>query len=180
MPDINLKSKSANTGPVHQESFNRAVSVASLIDELMPSYNTTVSKLKEIIRMWHLVVGPVLARNSAPYEMKAGVLYIAAASSHSAQQLTLMKGNMQRIIKSRWDIDIEDTDVSVGIKPSVGRKKPQHAQSSRRVVRRKAPNVKADADELLRIRQRIPDSIDDDAADAMANFRLFFEKRFSR
>ena len=74
--------------------LDRMVSVKDLLGRIVPR-NVRAERLREMVRSWPLVVGAARARNSAPYDLVAGALLVAAKTPHAAQQLNQMKGNVR-------------------------------------------------------------------------------------
>ena len=79
--------------------LERVVSLKELLEEMVPGRNEWIEKLKDIMKNWAAIVGPVRARLSAPYELEDGELRIAVATPHAAQQIVNMKGNILRILR---------------------------------------------------------------------------------
>ena len=88
-----------------------------------------------------------------------------------AQQIMQMKGNIQRILKERWDLKVDRVQVSLSpppVRPSAPRQPP----------RRRAPMIEPGESEVQAMRERCPDSLTPEAADALAHLRAFFNRRF--
>lgn len=129
-------------------------------------------KLEEVGRAWGSVVGPNRARGSVPYDLAGRTLHVAAASNHLAGQIVLMKGNIRRVLRERWGIELDELKVIVGQPPV------------RRVVsstpRRRRPAVEPDEGAVRAFRVLCPPSLPPETADALARLRAFFAKRFPR
>ena len=152
--------------------LDRMVSVKDLLGRIVPQ-NVRAERLREMVRSWPLVVGAARARNSAPCDLVAGVLFVAAKTPHVAQQLNQMKGNVRRALKERWDLDVHEVRVTLGAPPS------RPAVSGQRPGRR-APVIEPPEAEVRRFRSQCPPSLTPEAAQALAHLRAFFTRRFSR
>lgn len=152
--------------------LDRMVPVKDLLGRLVPQ-NVRAKRLREIVRSWSLVVGAARARNSAPYDLVAGVLFVAAKTPHAAQQLNQMKGNVRRALKERWDLDVDEMKVTLGappIRPAVSGQGPG----------RRAPAIEPPEAEVRRFRSQCPPSLTPETAQALAHLRAFFARRFPR
>lgn len=152
--------------------LDRMVSVKDLLGRIVPR-NVRAERLREMVRSWPLVVGAARARNSAPCDLVAGVLFVAAKTPHVAQQLNQMKGNVRRALKERWDLDVHEVRVTLGAPPS------RPAVSGQRPGRR-APVIEPPEAEVRRFRSQCPPSLTPEAAQALAHLRAFFTRRFPR
>lgn len=152
--------------------LDRMVSVKDLLGRIVPQ-NVRAERLREMVRSWPLVVGAARARSSAPCDLVAGVLFVAAKTPHVAQQLNQMKGNVRRALKERWDLDVHEVRVTLGAPPS------RPAVSGQRPGRR-APVIEPPEAEVRRFRSQCPPSLTPEAAQALAHLRAFFTRRFPR
>ena len=113
------------------------------------------------------------ARLSAPYELEDGELRIAAATRHAAQQIVNMKGNILRILKGRWNLDVERIRVTLG--PPTPRPRPTQDAPRRRHARVVLPQ-----EEVEELRRACPETLSDEAAEGLARLRAYFARRFPR
>lgn len=148
-----------------------AVPVGEVLARLMPERNERVEKLKEVAKEWGSVVGPARARKSAPFALEGGKLRVASDTPHAAQQLVRMKGNIQRALKRRWDLEVEELQVIVGQPP------PQPSRVSGPPRRSCAP-VRLDEEEVRAFRDACPAELDEETAMSLARLRAFFARRF--
>ena len=153
--------------------LERVVSLKELLEGMIPERNERIERLEDMTRNWAAVVGPARARLSAPYELEDGELRIAAATPHAAQQIVNMKGNILRILKSRWNLDIEGIRVTLGPPPA----RPRPLQS---VPRRRHARVAIPQEEVEALRRTCPEVLSDEAAEGLARLRAYFAHRFPR
>ena len=140
---------------------------------MVPGRNERIEKLKDIMKNWAAIVGPVRARLSAPYELEDGELRIAVATPHAAQQIINMKGNILRILGSRWNLDVEGIRVTLG--PPPPRLRPMQD-----APRRRHPCVVLPREEIEELRRACPETLSDEAAEGLARLRAYFARRFPR
>lgn len=153
--------------------LERVASLKELLEGMIPGRNERIERLEDMTRNWAAVVGPARARLSAPYELEDGELRIAAATPHAAQQIVNMKGNILRILKSRWNLDIEGIRVTLGSPPA----RPRPLQS---VPRRRHARVAIPQEEVEALRRTCPEVLSDEAAEGLARLRAYFAHRFPR
>ena len=153
--------------------LERVVSLKELLEGMIPERNERIERLKDVVRNWAAVVGPARARLSAPYELEDRELRIAATTPHAAQQIVNMKGNILRILKSRWNLDIEGIRVTLG--PPPARPRPLQSVPGRRHARVVLPQEEVEA-----LRRTCPEALSDEAAEGLARLRTYFAHRFPR
>ena len=153
--------------------LERAASLKELLEGMIPGRNERIERLKDVTRNWASVVGPARGRLSAPYELEDRELRIAAATPHAAQQIGSMKGNILRILRERWGLEVERVRVTQGPPPL----RPRPARS---VPRRGSPRVALPPEEVAAFRTTCPESLSDEAAEGLARLRAFFARRFPR
>jgi len=153
--------------------LERVASLKELLEEMVPGRNEWIEKLKDIMKNWAAIVGPVRARLSAPYELEDGELRIAVATPHAAQQIVNMKGNILRILGNRWNLDVEGIRVTLGPPPP----RPRPLQD---VPRRRHPCVVLPQEEVEELRRSCPETLSDEAAEGLARLRAYFARRFPR
>ena len=153
--------------------LERVASLKELLEGMVPGRNERIEKLKDIMKNWAAIVGPVRARLSAPYELEDGELRIAVATPHAAQQIVNMKGNILRILGNRWNLDVEGIRVTLGPPPS----RPRPLQD---VPRRRHPCVVLPREEVEELRRACPETLSDEAAEGLARLRAYFARRFPR
>lgn len=162
-----------NTVRAGRGRLERVASLKELLEGMIPVENDRMRKLEDVVRHWAAVVGPGRARLSAPYELEGGELRIAAATPHAAQQIGNMKGNILRILKDRWDLEVERVLVTQGPPPL--RTRPVQGGP-----RRRHPHVAIPPEEVAALRAACPESLSDEAAEGLARLRAFFARRFPR
>ena len=145
--------------------------VGELLAEMMSSRAAPMEALVSVTRAWASVVGPALARASAPFDLVGGTLCVATSSPHAAQQIERMAGNVSRALRDRWGLEI------AGVRATVGPPPPRPARPDTS-PRRKAPVVQLTDDEVRAMMERCPTDLDPEAAEALARLRAFFERRF--
>ncbi len=171
------------SGPAERDARNavrasrgrleRVASLKELLEGMVPSGSDRMRKLEDVTRNWASVVGPARARLSAPYELEDGTLRVAAATPHAAQQIANMKGNILRILKDRWDLEVETVRVTQG-------PPPLRARTVQNVPRRRHPPVALPPEEVEALRTACPETLSDEAAEGLARLRAFFARRFPR
>lgn len=150
-------------------SMEKVRSVQELLGKVIPDRAEEMRKLQDLVRRWRTVVGPA-AQSSAPYDLVGGTLYVAARSSHVAQRIEQMRGNIRRALKERWGLDVRDVQVTLGSPPI----QPRRADE---IPRRRA-KVEPKEERVRAFREGCPDSLTPEAADALAHLRAFFVERF--
>lgn len=153
--------------------LERVASLKELLESMVPGQSDRMRKLEDVVRNWTSVVGPGRSRLSAPYELEDGELRIAVATPHAAQQISNMRGNILRILKDRWDLEVERIRVTQGPPPL----RPRTVQSS---PRRRHPPVALAPEEIEAFRMACPETLSDEAAEGLARLRAFFARRFPR
>lgn len=63
---------------------------------------------------WRQVVGPTVARRALPLKLQAGLLTVRVATSAWAQQLSMMREELCRLLRER-DYKVNDIKFSVGL-----------------------------------------------------------------
>lgn len=153
-----------------KEKLGRLASMSELLERVMPEQGERMRKLAEVVRAWSSLVPPGVARHSSPYDLVGGTLCIASNLPQVKQQLLMMKGNIQRALKSRWDLEVTEVKVLIGdppLKVSVTSQGP----------RRRHPRVEPDEAMVQAFREACPDSLTPEASKALAHLRAFFCKR---
>lgn len=162
-----------NTIRAERKHLERLASLRELLEGMVPTQSERMRRLEEMTRNWASVVGPARARLSAPYELEDSELRIAAATPHAAQQIGNMKGNILRVLKARWDLEVDRIRVTQGPPPP----RPRTAQS---IPRRRHPRVVLAPEEVEAFRRACPAALSDEAAEGLARLRAFFARRFPR
>ena len=129
-------------------------------------------RLQDLVRCWGSVAGPA-ARSSAPYDLIGGTLLVAARSPHAAGMIKKMKGSLQKKLKARLGLEIEEVRVTQGGPSPAGRKAGGGP-------RRRHPVVEPSEEEVRAFRQLCPEDMPPEVADALARLRAFFARRFPR
>lgn len=127
-------------------------------------------KLEEVGRAWGSVVGPNRARGSVPYDLAAGTLHVAAESNHLAGQILRMKGNIRRVLRERWELELDEIKVIVG--------PPPVRRAAAPTPRRRRAALSPDEGTVRAFRDLCPPSLSPGTAEALAHLRAFFVKRF--
>ncbi|MBQ9564186.1 MAG: DUF721 domain-containing protein [Synergistaceae bacterium] len=132
-------------------------------------FEENVRKLQDLVRRWGSIVGSA-AKNSAPYELKGGTLFVAARSPHTVQRVEQMRGNIQRALKDQWGLDIQEVRVTLGSPPV----RPKTVTG----LRRHRVPVEPAEEEVRAFRDQCPESLPAETAEALARLRAFFLRRF--
>ena len=151
--------------------LERLASTKELLERMMPKQEERMQKLQELVRLWASVVGPGRARQSAPCDLVGGKLVVAVATPHMAQQIAQMKGNIQRALRERWGLEVEEVQTPLGpppVRPSAPNQPP----------RRRAPVVRVEEAEVQALKEQCPADLTPEAAEALARLRAFFARRF--
>lgn len=156
-----------------KEKLGRLASVGELLDRVMPEQGERMRKLTEVLRAWGSLVPPAVARHSAPYDLVGETLCVSTNLPQVKQRLLMMKGNIQRALKGRWDLEVTEVKVILGdppLKVSVSSQGP----------RRRHPRVEPDEAAVLAFREACPDSLTPETSNALAHLRAFFVKRYNK
>ena len=156
-----------------KEKMGRLASVGELLERVMPEQGERMKKLTEVMRAWDSLVPPGVARHSSPYDLVGETLCVSVNQPQVKQRLLMMKGNLQRVLKSRWDLDVTELKVLSG-------PPPLKVSAASQGPRRRHPRVEPDEAEVRGFREACPDSLTPEASDALAHLRAFFDRRFSR
>ncbi|MCR4819459.1 MAG: DUF721 domain-containing protein [Fretibacterium sp.] len=154
-----------------KEKLGRLVSVRELLSRVMPDQSGRMGKLEEVLRAWGTLVPPAVARHSVPCDLVGGTLCVSVNLPQVKQQLLMMKGNIQRALKSRWDLEVTEVKVLIG-------EPPLKVSNSSQGPRRRHPWVEPDEAAVQAFREACPDSLTQEASNALAHLRAFFARRF--
>jgi hypothetical protein len=166
----------------HRNREEKIQPVEALLRRAMPPLYETREKLERAALEWDSVVGPVLARQSAPVDVEKDSLVVAAESPLAGSRVAMMGGNIAGILAERWGIEVVKVKVVVGRLPlkAPPRKKegvaPIGASVRINAVRVRAEDVKEFESLCF---ESLPD-FPRDAAESFARLRAFFTKRFGR
>ena len=80
-----------------------------------------------------------------------------------------MKGNILRILKGRWNLDVERIRVTLG--PPTPRPRP-----TQDVPRRRHARVVLPQEEVEELRRACPETLSDEAAEGLARLRAYFAR----
>ena len=154
-----------------KEKLGRLASMRELLERVMPEQGERMRKLAEVVRAWGSLVPPGVARHSSPYDLVGGALCVASNLPQVKQQLLMMKGNIQRALKSRWVLEVTEVKVLTGAPPL-------KVSVTSHGSRRRHPRVEPDEAMVQTFREECPDSLTPEASNALAHLRAFFTRRF--
>lgn len=146
-------------------------SLEILISKALPDQFSVYEKMKKLVENWDKVVGPSLAKYSAPLEILEGELVVVAENPLVGKKLSMMGGNIARALKEHWMLDIAKTKVITGRLPT------QRVSLS---GKSRPPEVKVKEEEVTELKTQYAASLPEDAAESLARLRLFFHKRFRK
>jgi hypothetical protein len=141
----------------------------------MPQQYELRVKLEKTAAEWNCVVGPLLAKQSAPVDISGKELLVVAETPLVANRLSMMGGNIMRTLLRRWRFEVEKVKVVVGRPPlkilgvMASRTKPLPAP-----VRVKEEDVKI----LMRNYMETSPDLPEDVAKSLARLQAFFTTRF--
>ncbi len=145
--------------------------VESLLSQAMPPQFSDRAKLEKVSENWERVVGPLLGRQSSPLDLVDGELLVTSDTPLVASQLSMMGGNIARILDEQWRLEIKKVKVVVGRAPlkratSFGTPRP--------------PVVQVKEEEVETLKRRYIETLPEDAAESLARLQAFFNKRFNQ
>ena len=148
-----------------------------LIDvrKLLPQVAKRINILESLYKNWASVIGAVLSRHSKPYDMIKNDLYIAVDTTHTAQMISNMKGNISRVLANRYNYH-EDIELKITIwdshKDNAKRQPAKNNAKSKQAV-----NISVSVDDSL-VNEYInecPDTLPGDAKFAMSHLMAYLE-----
>lgn len=131
-------------------------------------------KLRDMLVSWHEIVGLGLAKHSAPYDLLRRILFVSADSSAARSKIFLMRDNISKIIKRRWDLDVDNVRVTPApIYENFNIKKINKNPVQREIVPTR--------DEINYFREQMSKNLTNltpEAAEALVRLRAVFAKKF--
>jgi hypothetical protein len=125
---------------------------------------------------WCSVVGEVLGNHSVPLDIIGEELLVATETPLIASRLSMMGGNVTRVLAEKWGLKVKKIKVTVGRLP-LKNLRTLGSRSSRPFL------VEVSEDEVAELErdylQRFPD-LPEDVALSLARLQAFFTKRFSK
>ena len=139
------------------------------VRRLLPQVALRMRILEHMRKNWASVVGPAPSRHSKPYDFIKNDLYIAVDSTHTAQVISNMKGNISRVLANRYDYHEE-----IELKITAGERHEDKAQPAKSHIESKqAVNV---SDSLVNEDiNECPESLSNDAKFAMSHLMAYLE-----
>ena len=152
----------------------RLTPVEALLGQVMPPQYADRSKLERVAADWPRVVGSMLGGQSSPIDIADGELLVTADTPLVASRLSMMGGNIARVLMEQWRLEVRKVKVVVG-------RAPLKRTAASGTPRPPAVSVReADVrEEKRRIEEQSP-GLPEDAVDSLARFRAFFARRFGR
>lgn len=150
--------------------------VEALLRRVMPPQYADRSKLDRAAADWARVVGSTLARQSSPVDMADGELLVTADTPLVANRLSMMGGNISRVLMEEWRLEVRKVKVVVGRAPLKRTAAPDFSRS-------RPPSVSVREEDVREMRRRVDEQSPDlpeDAAESLARLRAFFSRRFNR
>lgn len=141
------------------------------MERMFPEACRRVRILGELRRSWPGIVGAALARNSAPCNLGVSELCVAVRDARTAGLIRNMKGNITRILASRYEYAPEDFALKItsGIPPHK-RITPQQKNT--------APCIKVDEEAVKEYMSDAPEGLPVEINYAISHLRVFLENRF--
>ena len=147
--------------------------VNALLGYAMPPEYELRVKLDQAAKEWVSVIGPILGRQSAPIDVSDGELLVVAETPLVASRLSMMGGNVARVLKRRWNLDVVKVKVVVGRLPLKNTKSQKHT-SPVSLAGAREEHCKELAQSYL---EKSPD-LPQDIVESLAHLQAFFTKRF--
>lgn len=151
---------------------DRLTPVEALLGRVMPPQFADRSKLDRVAADWTRVVGPLLGKQSTPLDIVDGELLVTADTPLIANRLTMMGGNIARVLMEQWRLEVRKVKVVVGRAPL----KRTAASGPPRPV-----HVSVREEDVLALKRHVEEQtpeLPDDAVDSLARLRAFFARRF--
>jgi hypothetical protein len=150
--------------------------VVNVLSQVMPPQYPLRETLRKVILEWSGVVGGLLGSHSAPLDVVEEELLVAAETPLVASRLSMMGGNVTRILEERWGLKVKKMKVVVGQLPLKNAK----VLASRAL---RPVSVEVDENEVTKLerdyREKSPD-LPEDVALSLARLQAFFSKRFNK
>ncbi|MBR0096689.1 MAG: DUF721 domain-containing protein [Synergistaceae bacterium] len=162
------------------ENFN----LNNIFGKILSKHLAHQAKLRELLANWAEIVGSGLAKHSAFYDLSKKILYVCADSSAARFKIMSMRNNIKRIIKAKWDLDVEDIRVAAGNLNNLNNLKFQdfnnNSKHDKPVILTQSElnyfkgkiNEKIKADNL--------NNITPETAEAIARLRAVYYKKFNK
>ena len=150
--------------------------LSALLMRAMPPQYDQRMQLRKAGAEWTGVVGPVLGGQSAPLDLADGELLLVANTPLVANRLSMMGGDILRILAERYRIEAQKVKVVVGQTPlrQTLSKTPAAHRTWKNSIRVKEEDAREQGRGYL---EKSPE-LTEEVALSLARLRIFFEKRF--
>jgi hypothetical protein len=109
-----MKGMRKNDGAERSEKLRL---VGDVLLQVMPLQYPLREKLKKVALEWSCVVGTILGNQSAPLDVVEEELLVAAETPLAASRLSMMGGNVVRVLAEKWGLKVKKVKVVVGRLP---------------------------------------------------------------
>ena len=160
------------------ENFN----LNNIFGKILSKHLAHQAKLRELLANWGEIVGPGLAKHSAFYDLSKKILYICADSSAARFKIMSMRNNIKRIIKAKWDLDVEDIRVAAGNLNNLNNLKFQDFNNNNNkpvILNQEELNYFRNAINN-KIKRENLNNITPETAEAIARLRAVYYKKFNK
>ena len=154
----------------------------NIFGKILSKHLAHQAKLRELLANWGEIVGPGLAKHSAFYDLSKKILYICADSSAARFKIMSMRNNIKRIIKAKWDLDVEDIRVAAGNLNNLNNLKFQDFNNNHNkpvILNQEELNYFRNAINN-KIKRENLNNITPETAEAIARLRAVYYKKFNK
>ena len=154
----------------------------NIFGKILSKHLAHQAKLRELLANWGEIVGPGLAKHSAFYDLSKKILYICADSSAARFKIMSMRNNIKRIIKAKWDLDVEDIRVAAGNLNNLNNLKIQDFNNNHNkpvILNQEELNYFRNAINN-KIKRENLNNITPETAEAIARLRAVYYKKFNK
>ena len=154
----------------------------NIFGKILSKHLAHQAKLRDLLTNWGEIVGPGLAKHSAFYDLSKKILYICADSSAARFKIMSMRNNIKRIIKAKWDLDVEDIRVAAGNLNNLNNLKIQDFNNNHNkpvILNQEELNYFRNAINN-KIKRENLNNITPETAEAIARLRAVYYKKFNK
>lgn len=153
----------------------------NIFGKILSKHLAHQAKLRELLANWGEIVGPGLAKHSAFYDLSKKILYICADSSAARFKIMSMRNNIKRIIKAKWDLDVEDIRVAAGNLNNLNNLKIQDFNNNNKPVILNQEELNYFRNAINnKIKRENLNNITPETAEAIARLRAVYYKKFNK
>ena len=153
----------------------------NIFGKILSKHLAHQAKLHEMLANWAEIVGPGLAKHSAFYDLSKKILYVCADSSAARFKIMSMRNNIKRIIKARWNLDVEDIRVAAGNLNNLNNLKFQDFNNNNKPVILNQEELNYFRNVINnKIKRENLNNITPETAEAIARLRAVYYKKFKK